>query len=386
MDCGCLDEFGGIVLFDQMKVLFWNEVFPPTNVGGGETLMRAMVPEWLRRGIQVTAVANHGPEFLPDETLYEGASVHRYAFHRTLLQRDLGETVRLIGKIKELKQRVKPDLIHLHSCQPSLFFHLRTLDATDCPILLTIHDEVGGTGKKYPLAEELVRTSTWISCVSQASLVDLQNDIPETRSKSVLIRNALPFQKLPEVVPVALPPRILFAGRLVRDKGLDVALEALALLRGRFPELKMDIAGRGKDRESLEALAQSLGLEKVVRFLGQVEAEQMGNLYAQSSLVLVPSRWREPFGLVALEAAYHGKPVIASSVGGLAEIVLHEKTGLLVGKEDPAALAGAIASLWENPQALRQMGEEAQRRAEDDFSFHQLVSSYMTLYQQLTNR
>jgi glycogen(starch) synthase len=177
---------------------------------------------------------------------------------------------------------------------------------------------------------------------------------------------------------------MLFAGRLVRDKGLDVALQALALLHHRFPDLGLDIAGRGKEETDLKNLVRSLGLEANIRFLGQLDPSEMAQLYRQCSFVLIPSRWREPFGLVALEAAHHGKPVVASAVGGLSEIVFDQETGFLVEKENPQALAAAIGKLLENQGLRARMGDDARTRAQSEFSFDKFVSSYMLLYHELT--
>ncbi len=97
----------------------------------------------------------------------------------------------------------------------------------------------------------------------------------------------------------------------------------------------------------------------------------------------MPSRWEEPFGLVAVEAALMARPVVASRVGGLAEVVADGETGLLVDKEDPAALARAVTHLLKNPATAERMGQAARRRARELFGFDRQVDAYDGLYQRL---
>jgi glycogen(starch) synthase len=97
----------------------------------------------------------------------------------------------------------------------------------------------------------------------------------------------------------------------------------------------------------------------------------------------MPSRWEEPFGLVAVEAALMARPVVASRVGGLAEVVADGETGLLVDKEDPAALARAVTHLLKNPATAERMGQAARRRARELFGFERQVDAYDGLYQRL---
>ncbi|HEY2891951.1 MAG TPA: glycosyltransferase family 4 protein, partial [Dongiaceae bacterium] len=94
----------------------------------------------------------------------------------------------------------------------------------------------------------------------------------------------------------------------------------------------------------------------------------------------------EPFGLVALEAAQAGRAVVASAVDGLPEVVVHEQTGLLVPPGDAAALAAAIASLFDNPERAKAMGEAGRRRAESHFSWDRYVTTHEGLFQQVAGR
>ncbi|TPV93811.1 MAG: glycosyltransferase family 4 protein [Myxococcales bacterium FL481] len=153
------------------------------------------------------------------------------------------------------------------------------------------------------------------------------------------------------------PPRILFMGRLVRQKGVDVLLRAVGLLGG---EVAIDIAGDGPERRPLERLAARLGVD--ARFLGYVEGVEHARAYARASVVCVPSRevgaFSEGAPLVVLEARRYGLPVVGTRVGGIPELCADDPQAELVTPNDPGGLAVALASV------LRQrLGDDREDRA-----------------------
>ena len=100
----------------------------------------------------------------------------------------------------------------------------------------------------------------------------------------------------------------------------------------------------------------------------------------KATIVVIPSRFRDPFPLVALEASQMARPIVASRVGGIPESVLDQKTGLLVEKEDARAFANAISSLLDNPEKARRMGQAARRYVLENFGFERYVDEYDMLY------
>jgi glycosyltransferase involved in cell wall biosynthesis len=179
---------------------------------------------------------------------------------------------------------------------------------------------------------------------------------------------------------------LVCVGRLVREKGFDNAIRALKAILGDYPDARLTIVGDGPERSNLERLASGSGVSASVSFTGWVAPENVGVLLRQAFAILIPSRWREPFGLVALQAAEAGRPVVASRVGGLAEIVLDGATGSLVAPDDPHGLAQAVRALLAEPAKAARMGVAARRDKRSRFDYGRFVTAYEQLYRRLGER
>jgi glycogen(starch) synthase len=131
---------------------------------------------------------------------------------------------------------------------------------------------------------------------------------------------------------------ILFVGRLVEQKGVEYLLRAVYYAREKFPDVRLKIVGEGPFRPLLERLCTNLTISREVDFLGWKTGPELARLYQQARLAVVPSIY-EPFGMTALEALACGRPVVASRVGGLKEIVKHRVTGFLAEPKDHLDLA-----------------------------------------------
>lgn len=191
-------------------------------------------------------------------------------------------------------------------------------------------------------------------------------------------------------IPAGPPPRrgpfrpvIGFAGRLVPTKGAHVLLEAFGRVAQELPDARLILAGDGPERTSLERAARARGLEGKVEFSGRMAPDELADRFREVAVHVVPSLWAEPFGIVAVEAMMRGQPVIASGAGGLAEIVVHGETGLLVPPNDPRALAGAMLELLQNPQRALRMGDAAYRRALGEFTLERFYDRFATIYGEL---
>ena len=160
-------------------------------------------------------------------------------------------------------------------------------------------------------------------------------------------------------------PRILFIGRLDREKGVEQLLLAFARVSSANPRATLRIAGRGPERGRLEALVTDLHLERQVTFLGWLEPAEIERELSAAWVLATPSLWAEPLGLVALEAIVRGVPVVASVIGGFAETVQEGVTGMLVPNGDVAALADRLIAILDRRHFPHGIPEDAVRRVSE---------------------
>jgi len=173
-------------------------------------------------------------------------------------------------------------------------------------------------------------------------------------------------------------PLVVSVSRLVPRKGMDTLIRSAARLGRTEPDLVVAIAGSGRDRRRLEGLVASTGAP--VRFLGRVPEELLPGLYGAGDVfaMLCRSRWggleQEGFGIVFLEAAAAGVPQVAGESGGAAEAVAHERTGLVMGRPNAVEqVARTLSDLLGDRERRAEMGREARRRAEAEFSYDVLA-------------
>jgi phosphatidylinositol alpha-1,6-mannosyltransferase len=158
---------------------------------------------------------------------------------------------------------------------------------------------------------------------------------------------------------------------LVNRKGFDKVIEAMPRVLEKIPNLVYLVAGSGPNEETLKKKAEKL---PNVKFLGLVDDEKKWLLLNLSDIFITVSKYRkddfEGFGIVFLEAALAGKPVIAGNTGGVDEAVEDGETGLLVDPDDNSAIADAIINLSTNPQLRYELGSKALKRAVEEFNWN----------------
>jgi glycogen(starch) synthase len=369
----------------MMRVLYWTQHFWP-YVGGVEVQGAQFLPAMRSRGHEFVVVTSHGELPLPDEAMYEGVPVQRFPFLSSLASADVGQLLQTSRRVAMLKQRFRPDLVHLHFTDPSVFFHMRTAAAYRAPCLVTIGlalPTTAGTGQAQTLLGQTLRSAAWVTAPSGAILGNARSLVPEIADRSSVIYNALEWPDLP---PTPLPredPVLLCVGRVVDDKGFDLTVAAFALVLERVPGALLVIVGDGPARPALERQAASLGLSARVRFAGWVAPERVPALINEATVVVMSSRWQEAFGLVALQASQMARPIVATRVGGLPEVVLDGVTGLLVPPEDPEELARALTFLLEHPDEAARLGHTGRLRAKRAFGWANYVEAYDRLYHTL---
>ncbi|MEH2027568.1 glycosyltransferase family 4 protein [Nostoc sp.] len=172
-------------------------------------------------------------------------------------------------------------------------------------------------------------------------------------------------------------PKLLFVGRLDERKGLRYLLAALPLVLAKYP-VCLRIVGKGILEDEIKSQCHAMGLNDVVDFLGFVSKEELADEYAGCDIFVLPAIVdskgdTEGLGIVMIEALAHQKPVIASAVGGIVDVIHSGITGLLVPEKDPEALAQAILTLLSNPIKAQKMGQEGLADIEVRFTWHRIT-------------
>jgi rhamnosyl/mannosyltransferase len=288
--------------------------------------------------------------------------------------------------------RADADVLVLHEPNPMALLAYY-LARPAIPLVVWYHSEVIRPRWKYrllyqPLLDFALRRASRV-VVASPPMLDVEALAPY-RAKCVVVPFGLPLERYalsPGVSArsdalrrAAVRPTLLFVGRLVGYKGVEVLLKALPGLDG-----DAVIVGDGPCRPTLESLARALGLGARVRFLGEVEGNELLAWYHACDVLVLPSITRqEAFGMVQLEAMLCARPVVSTDVGtGVSWVNQHERTGLVVRPGDPRELHHALARLIADPGLRRSLGDAARARVLEHFTAETMCNATRLLYRDI---
>lgn len=370
-----------------MRVLWWTGAFWPV-IGGAQIYGVHLLRGLRRLGHELTVVTDDEDGSLAPRESFDGIPIVRLPCFRAVASRDLGQVAAVRDSARRILREFAPDLLHAHSVAVTALFWLASLGERATRLLVTKHELFASemaTGRDTLAGRALARADA-IACPSVAVLEDIARVLPEVRPRAQVIPIGLPAPPPPAVAPSLDPPRLVCAGRVVRQKGMDVAIAAMPGILSRFPRAELRIAGDGPDREALEMQARRLGVRDAVRFLGWVPPDGVPALMAEAGIVVVPSRHAEGFPLVTIEAGHAERPVVASRIPGLDEAVVDGETGLLVPPDAPEALGRAIGTLLEDPRRAIRMGQRGRERGLTLCNLDRSIERHDRLYRQLGDR
>jgi glycosyltransferase involved in cell wall biosynthesis len=288
----------------------------------------------------------------------------------TGLVRLAADSARALPAMLRRLRTTRPDVVYVNTVTVPLWLVAARLARR--PALSHVHEAEDSAPRVVStLLNAPLLLSRTVVVNSRASAATLLRAVPPLSARIDIVHNGVPGPDAPPAAPAgALPRRIVLVGRLSPRKGTDVAVEALALLRAQGRDVELELCGSvfpGYEwyEEELRARSARPDLAGHVRFAGYTSPTWPA--LARAEVVLVPSR-AEPFGNAAVEAQLSGRPVIASAVQGLAEIVTSGETGLLVPPDDPEALAGAIAAVLDDPALASSLAEAGRASAERQFT------------------
>lgn len=286
-----------------------------------------------------------------------------------------------------LARQRRYDIVHVHWPMPMVLLGWAARRAHRMPMVTTFYGiELRWVQSRLPFLKWLVRRAARTS--SQAVAIS-----------SYTAHELRKFADVPiEVIPYTaeFPPpsstvtargtdeAILFVGRLIERKGVQHLIRALGTVRERTPA-RLIIIGDGPERPHLEELARDAGVAEHVDFRGRVSDEELRQAYATAKVFVLPSvldarQDTEGLGVVLLEAMNYSVPVVASNIGGITDIVQHERTGLLVPPGDETALAAALTRLLTDRALSNTLGTAGLRVLRESFSWERIVDRWEAVY------
>ncbi len=283
----------------------------------------------------------------------------------------------------------KFDLIHVHWPFPHGLFALAAAKVCGAKVVAMCHGAELAMARRKGWVRAILR-----SCLLRADRVACNSSHTRDEIEKLCGRNAavIPYGATTEASPAARstkdpnePAVILFTGRHIQRKGVPYLLKALPhILKHR--KVKLLLTGDGDRRQEWEELSRKLGLSAHVEFLGFVSNDRLLELYRQCDVYVLPAIFddrgdTEGLGVVLIEALQNAKPVVASSVGGIVDVIKHEQTGLLVPEKNETALAEGVLRLLENPELAARLGHAGQKHADEYFSWDRVTAATEALYQ-----
>lgn len=303
----------------------------------------------------------------------------------------------LVSKARELHENVPYSLIHVHDwLTASAGIELK--HAWKIPLVTTIHATERGRHHSHLPSETShnINQLEWQVCFESWRLIvcssymagELRRFFDVPLDKVTLIPNGVdvsPFESCSDERVRELKGRfapngerlLFYVGRITPEKGVQVLLHALPSILERHPNVRLLVAGRNS--EQMQPLVDELGIGEAVELLGFVDSETRDCLYRSVDAAVFPSLY-EPFGIVALEAMAAGCNVIASEVGGLAEVVDHRRTGLTVRANDSQSIAWAVDQIFTDQVQAQAMRARALQEVTRSYNWDAIAASTVNMY------
>ena len=399
-----------------MRIVVLSDLYPPHFLGGYELECSQYAEEFVKRGHEVYILTSRwkAGNGLTDGNVFR--LLHFSPFNESLrLSASKFDSIYGINRLREIKwalegrlnyritysfiKKIKPEIVYIWNMGSVGIGPVIGAQHYGVPTVFRLNDYWLATLKKAvwlnpnPLKRayrgiisglrrfDKINLNHMIMC--SHSLLRIYADLGFAESTMSVIPSGLPsfliidnkkLKRLDEGNNGVV--RLMFAGRLVPEKGVDVGIKALkhVIERKNVPPLRFDIYGDGPEGYArvLRDMVNTLGLGDTVKFMGTLELQQFIACYEDYHAFLFTSRWEEPFGLTLLTAMARGVPVIATKRGAAPEIICDGENGILVPADDPVALADAIHRLVQNPLLGEKMRNNALKTVHEKFTFEKI--------------
>lgn len=385
-----------------MNVLFFTHAFPRDDGDAAGSFVLRLARALAFESIHVRVIAPAATGLASHETMSGvGVDRFRYAprrFETLAYGGNMAAQVRdswrarftLVGFLGaefqagvRARREFQPDIVHAHWWFPNGLAATWVARMGHIPLVTTLHGTDVRMARSIPASRPPFRHvmghSAAVTAVSRWLAEEAQSIV---RMKPPLIA---PMPVATELFTVASRTertrRLLFVGRLMPQKGIDLLIDALVHLPD---DIGLDVVGDGPDRDTLDARALTTGVGARVRFHGAVKQFDLPAFYQRALALVVPSA-EEGLGLVAVEAQLCETPVVAFDSGGLPDVIQHERTGILVGERSASALAAAIRSVIDRDDCGATLGAAGRLHALATFAPESVARRYADIYRSVVD-
>ena len=379
-----------------MKVLFLTHNFPRHEGDAPGSFILRLATALRKDGIETSVLAPADADYAAHDSL-DGIPVERFHYAPRRLetlaytgnmasqvQASWSARVALLGFLGaefrsavRLRREFKPDVVHAHWWFPNGLVGTWLGRMSNKPLVTTLHGSdvrlARSVAFSRPAFRHVLHRSAAVTAVSRWQASEAQQVV--SAPKAIVA-------PMPVATDLFSPggnrqaDRLLFVGRLNKQKGIEMLLQAVSRVAR---PIQLDVVGDGEDRDALQELAGALGIADRVRWHGALPQPRLADFYRGATALVVPSV-EEGLGLVAVEAQLCETPVIAFDSGGLPDIVQHDRTGVLVTTIDATALAAGITSLLDRPDRGAALGAAGRLHALATFAPESVAKRYTDVY------
>lgn len=377
--------------------------FPPI-IGGVETHLALMLPEIIKASHDVSLLTG-AVESEKERYNYHGVEVFRTPLFdlNWLARRGLEALTEDITKVySDFLESAKPDIIHTHNMHYFSEIHIKILEGIankkGIPLILTVHNVWDDM-----LFLKLIREIKWTYMIAVSHYIKKELMGVEIEDDRItVIHHGIDINLFnPKVKPDAILKKhpklknkqILFhPARMGMAKGCDTSIKAMNLVKERFPEAMLVLAGtkniidwnkaQQKDIAYFVDLVKTFNLEDNI-YIDVYSLEEMPELYSLSQVCVYPSSVPEPFGLTMLEALATAKPMVVTNMGGMPEIIQNDIDGYIVPVKDYEALASRIIQLFGDSKLRKRLGNTGRQKVENHYTKKLMTKCHLQLYQKI---
>ena len=389
-----------------MRIIMLTWEYPPRVVGGISKVVYDLSQKLGEQGdeVHIVTLCEEGSK---EYELDGFVNVHRvhlpsimsYNFIQWVYHLNISIIEYLVSLINKIGN---VDIIHAHDWLVA-YSAVTIKNAYNIPLVSTIHATENGrnNGIYTDLQRYINSVEWWLTYQSYRVIVNsnyMKNEVVRVfnlpEDKIDIINNGICINKF-ELINYDINFRrryamdnekiLFFVGRLVNEKGVSCLIDAMPKILNEYHDVKLVIAGRGNELESLRGRANNLGILNKVYFTGYVGEKDLMRLYKCSDVAIYPSFY-EPFGIVALESMLAGIPTVVSDVGGLGEIILNDEDGKKFYTGCSNSLADCVLDVLKNPDKAKDMTKKAKAKVLEKYNWNNLAKQYQELYRSVLEK